>query len=289
MEIVTADFLLAMLRCATPLIFAALGVLLAERAGVIHVSVEGTMLAGALAGVLGVAYWGNVWMGVLLSIIVGIVTGLILAGMYVYLPGEQIIMGFMFNFVTIGITSVIYRLTVGKTAAMLTITPPTFFNVSSFTLVAFILVGVMWWFLFRTGPGLKIRATGEDALAAHVAGVNVARVRAVNLIIAAVLSSVGGASLSVGWVRSFIENITFGRGYIALAAVYCGRWNPLIVLATCLVFGAGEALAFRAQAGLVGINPYYLFMVPYALTILVIALAGKGRGPVDAGKPFIRR
>ena len=111
----------------------------------------------------------------------------------------------------------------------------------------------------------------------------------ISLIIAAVLSSVGGASLSVGWVKSFIENITFGRGYIALAAVYCGRWNPLIVFAICLVFGAGEALAFRAQAGLVGINPNYLFMVPYALTILVIALAGKGRGPADAGKPFIRR
>jgi simple sugar transport system permease protein len=136
---------------------------------------------------------------------------------------------------------------------------------------------------------LKIRATGENALVAHAAGVNIARVRAVNLIIAAVLSSVGGAALSVGWVRTFIENITFGRGYIALAAVYCGRWNPLIVLAICLVFGAGEALAFRAQAGLVGINPFYLFMVPYALTILVIALAGKGRGPADAGKPFIRR
>lgn len=289
MEIVTADFLLAMLRAATPLIFAALGVLLAERVGIIHVSVEGTMLAGALAGVLGVAYGGNVWMGALLSIIAGIVTGLMLVGMYVYLPGEQIVMGFMFNFVTIGITSVIYRLTVEKTAAMLTITPLTFFNISSFTLVAFILVGVMWWFLFRTGPGLKIRAMGEDALTTYASGVNVPRVRAVNLIIAAVLSSVGGASLSVGWVRSFVENITFGRGYIALAAVYCGRWNPLIVLAVCLVFGAGEALAFRAQAGLVGINPYYLFMIPYALTILVIALAGKGRGPADAGKPFIRR
>lgn len=289
MEIVTADFLLAMLRCATPLIFAALGVLIAERVGVIHVSVEGTMLAGALAGVLGVAYGGNVWMGVLLSIIVGIGTGLILAGMYVYLPGEQIVMGFMFNFVTIGITSVIYRLTIEKASAMLAVTPPTFFNISSFTLVAFILVGVMWWFLFRTGPGLKIRATGEDALAAHAAGTNVARVRAVILIIAAVLSSLGGAFLSMGWVRGFIENITFGRGYIALAAVYCARWNPLIVLAICLVFGAGEALAFRAQAGAVGINPYYLFIAPYALTLLVLALAGKGRGPADAGKPYIRR
>jgi len=289
MEIVTADFSLAMLRCATPLIFAALGVLLAERVGVIHVSVEGTMLAGALAGTIGVAYWGNVWMGVLLSIIVGIVIGLILAGMYVYLPGEQVVMGFMFNFVTIGITSIIYRLTVEKTAAMLAVTPPTFFNISSFTWVAFILVGVMWWFLFRTGPGLKIRATGEDALAAHAAGTNVARVRAVTLIIAAVLSSVGGAFLSMGWVRGFIENITFGRGYIALGAAYCGRWNPLIVLAVCLVFGAGEALAFRVQVGAVGINPNYLFMVPYVFTILAIALAGKGRGPADAGKPYIRR
>lgn len=289
MEIGIEGLLSAMLRCATPLIFAALGVLIAERAGVLHISVEGTMLAGALAGVLGVAYWGNVWMGVLLSIIVGIVTGLILVGMYVYLPGEQIVMGFMFNFVALGITSVIYRLTIEKTAAILSVTPPMFFNISSFTLVALILVGVVWWFLFRTGPGLKIRAVGEDALAAHAAGTNIARVRAVNLIIAAVLSSLGGAYLSMGWVRGFMDNITLGRGYIALAAVYCGRWNPFIVLLACLVFGAGEALAFRVQAGAIGINPYYFFMIPYVLTILVIALTGKSRGPTDAGKPYIRR
>ena len=289
MEIGIEGFLLATLRGATPLIFCALGVLLAERAGVLHISVEGAMLLGALAGVLGVVFGGNVWMGVLTSITVGIVSGLILAVMMVYLPTDQIVIGLMFNLLSIGITSFLFRLTLEKAQVILPVIPSIFSGISSFTLVALISAGVMWYFLFRTGPGLRIRAVGEDAHAAHAAGTNIARVRLVILTIAAVLSSLGGAYLSIGWVRGFTDNVTLGRGYIALAAVYCSRWNPLIVLVVCLVFGAGEALAFRAQAGAVAFNPYYVFMIPYVLTILVVALTGKGRGPADAGKPYIRR
>lgn len=289
MEIGIESFLSATLRGATPLILAALGVLIAERAGILHISVEGTMLAGALAGVLGVVFGGNVGMGVLASITVGIVTGLILASMMIYLPADQIVIGLMFNLVTIGITSFIYRLTMEKTQVILPVIPPIFFNISFFTFGALILVGVMWWFLFRTGPGLKIRAVGEDAHVAHATGTNITRVRVVIMIIASVLSSLGGAYLSIGWVRGFTDNVTLGRGYIALAAVYCSRWNPLMVLVVSLIFGAGEALAFRAQAGAVGINPYYVFMIPYVLTILIVALSKQSRGPADAGKPYIRR
>lgn len=289
MEIGIGDFLSATLRGATPLLFCALGVLLAGRAGVLHLGVEGTMLIGALASVLGTVFGGNPWMGVLASIMAGVAFGLILAVLTVYLPTDQVAIGIMFNLVSIGITSFILRLVIEEIDVILPVIPPIFFGISSFTLVALISAGVMWWLLFRTGPGLKVRATGEDAHAAHAAGTNIARVRLAILTIASVLSSLGGAYLSIGWVRGFTDNVTLGRGYIALAAAYCSRWNPLIVLVVCLVFGAGEALAFRAQAGAIGVNPYYVFMVPYVLTILVVALAGRGRDPAEVGKPYIRR
>ena len=95
--------------------------------------------------------------------------------------------------------------------------------------------------------------------------------------------------MTIGWVRSFTDNITMGRGFIALAAVYCGRWNPLLAVAACIIFGVGEALAFRALVSGSGVNTYYYLMIPYLLTLIVVGLAGKGGAPADVGKPYIRR
>jgi simple sugar transport system permease protein len=285
-------FILATLRAATPLIFCALSVVLAERAGVVHIGVEGVMLAGALAGILGVVFWGDAYLGILLSIMVGILFGLILAVITVYLPSDQIVTGIVFNIFSLGLTSFVFRLAAEKNAAVQALIPalPTvIFGLSPFMVVALIFTVVMWWFMFRTGPGLKIRSMGEDAHASHAAGINIIYTRMLVLTVAAALSAVGGAALTIGWVRSFTDNITLGRGFIALAAAYCGRWNPLWAAAASLLFGASEALAFRAQAAGSGLNPHYYMMIPYVLTLLVVAIAGKVRAPADVGRPYIKR
>ncbi len=102
------------------------------------------------------------------------------------------------------------------------------------------------------------------------------------------LCGLGGAALGLAWVQSFTDNLTMGRGFIALAAVYFGRWNPLLAFGACLLFGAGEALAFRAQAVGMGLNPYYYLMLPYVLTLIAVGIFGKARGPREAGKPYLR-
>lgn len=291
-ESLFGPFLFATLRAATPLIFCALSVVLAERSGVVHIGVEGVMLIGALAGILGVVFLGEAYMGIFLSIIVGIIAGLILSFITIYLPSDQIVTGIVFNIFALGLTSFIFRLAAEHNKAVQALIPavPTVvFGLSPFMIMALIGTVLMWWFLFRTGPGLKVRSMGEDAQAAHAAGINVTRSRMIILIIACVFSALGGASLTIGWVRSFTDNITMGRGFIALAAAYSGRWNPWMAAGACLIFGAGEALAFRAQAAGSGLNPNYYLMFPYILTLLIVALTGKGRAPADVGRPYVRR
>jgi len=295
------DFLLAVLRAATPLLFCALGVLACERAGILNIGVEGSMLAGALAAVLGAVFTGNPWLGVAAAILTGLLAGLVLAGMTVYLPADQIATGIAFNLVSIGVTSFIYRLLVeggvrlmapslnwGQAGgwlepltARLAIIPP-------LTLLALILVIGVQVLLFSTGPGLLWRSVGESARAAHAAGLSVLRVRSLALLGGSVLGALGGAALTLGWVPTFVDNMTMGRGFIGLAAVYFGRWRPDLMFFACLLFGAGEALAFRAQAMGAGLNPYYYLMLPYVLTLAAVAIVGMAMGPRDAGKPFLR-
>ncbi|AOQ25108.1 hypothetical protein MTAT_00940 [Moorella thermoacetica] len=283
------SFLLSTVRSATPLIFGALAVLLAERAGVMNIGVEGAMLGGALAGILGMIYAGSVWIGVLAALVTGILLGLALAYMSVCLPTDQVSVGIVFNVAMLGLTSFIFRVG-GKQAQEIVAGVTTqIFGLSPFTILALILTVGMWWFLFCSGPGLKLRSAGENAHGAEAAGVNVFSLRIIVLVIAGMLSALGGAALTLGWVRSFSDNVTMGRGFIALAAVYFGRWNPILATLAALIFGAGEALAYRAQAvGSSGSSFYYL-MLPYVLTLVAVALTGQARGPADVGKPYIRR
>lgn len=289
MEILSGDFIIATLRAATPLILAALGVLLAERAGVMFIGVEGVMLAGALVGVLGVIYGGSAWSGVLATLAVGILLGLLLAYVTVHLPTEQVATGIAFNIASLGLTSFVFRLAADRAQGLIPGVPSIIWGISPFALTAILFTITMWWFLFRTGPGLKLRSVGENSHAASAAGINVVTVRSLAVIAAAVLAALGGAALTMGWVRSFADNVTLGRGFIALAAVYFGRWNPIFAIGAALLFGAGEALAFRAQAAGAGINPYYYLMLPYVLTLVIVGITGQARGPGDVGKPYLRR
>ena len=299
-EGVAVGFALSVLRAATPLVFCALGVLLAERAGVLNIGVEGMMLAAALTAVLTAVLTGNAWLGVAAACVVGASCGLALGGLTVLLPADQVVSGVAFNIAAQGLTSFIYKVTVVRGVQL--IAPATLISLvgpdshpgfwgslSPLTYGAFVLAIAAQVFLFRTGPGLLWRSLGESARASHASGVNVRRARMVALVVSGLLCGLGGASLTLAWVRSFTDSITMGRGFIALAAVYFGRWHPLLAVLSCLLFGAGEALAFRAQALGTGLNPFYYLMLPYVLTIVAVTLMGRAVGPKEAGRPYLGR
>lgn len=291
------DFGLMTIRTATPLLLAALAVLLAERSGVMHIGVEGAMLLGAFTAVLAAVVTGDPWLGVLMGIAVGLLAGVVLATITVVLPTDQIVMGIAFNISMVGLTSFLFRMTADRTrgiTAPLPFAPErlqelpvigALFTISPLAWIALGLAAGTWYFLYRSGPGLLYRSVGESSHAALAAGINPRRVRFVALMLAGMLSGLAGAALTVGWIRAFSDNITLGRGFIALAAVYFGRWNPAWAVVACFLFGAGEALALRAQAA--GGNPHYYFMLPYLLTMFVVGITGRARAPQDVGKPFL--
>ncbi|MGI6235837.1 MAG: ABC transporter permease [Christensenellales bacterium] len=282
------DFILASMRAATPLIFGALGVVTAERAGVRLLANEGVMLLAALTSVMGTVYTGSLLLGILISLIIGAITGLLLAAMKVWIPTNQTIVGIGINISMVGLTSYIFRL--GGDKLRVTVPKvPNVFGFSIFDILAIVLVIAVWIFLFKTGPGLKLRSLGESAVASDAAGINVLKVRTITLMVACIFSSLGGIALSIGWVRVFTDNMVMGRGFIAMAAVYFGKWNPLLTTISAIMFGAAEALAFRAQAFSTSISSFYFFMIPYVLTLVAVALSGRMKGPADVGKPYIRR
>jgi general nucleoside transport system permease protein len=295
-------FVLASIRAAMPLTIAAQGVLLSERAGVLNIGVEGEMLGGSLTGVLVAVVTGNVWLALLAAMAVGLLLGFLQGVFTVILPADQVVVGVAMNLTMLGATSFVYKLTIDHGVNL--IAPATLeavttglkgvpvlgvlASISPLAYFALLLTILMYLYLFWTGPGLLLRSMGESAYAADSAGLNVRKVRFVMTGISGMICALAGAALTLAWVRSFTDNVTLGRGFIALAAVYFGRWNPLLAAAACLLFGAGEALAFRAQALGAGLSPFYYLMLPYVLTIATVGFMGRQAGPHDAGKPYRR-
>jgi simple sugar transport system permease protein len=291
------EFVLSALRVATPIMIVALGVLVAERAGVLFLGVEGVMLCGALFGILGAVFMGDPWVGVVWGLGAGLVMGVVNAALIVWLPTDQVVMGLAMNIAAIGLTSFIFRLSADDLQQM---SPPLGWSVPDglaenpiaaflFALpplvwLAIVLYLVVWYLLFRSASGLLLRSVGQNVKAARSAGINVGLVRTVSLVIAGGFAGLGGAALTVGWARSFSDDITAGRGFVALAAVYFGRWYPRSTLFGCLLFGLGEALALRTQV--LGGNAHFYLMIPYLLTVCVLAFAESGRAPREVGKPY---
>lgn len=293
--ILDPDFLFGALRTATPLMFVGLGVLIAERSGMLFMGVEGVMLLGAFCGFLGAGMLDNAWLGIACGVLAGFAGGGVLVLLTVLIPANQVVIGLAFNIVCAGVTSFAFRVTSMSAPSM---TPPLhlpapdwlaavpgmrlLLAVPALTWVALLLALATSWVLFRTAAGLMLRSAGHNRHAAVSAGVDVTMVRGVALAAAGAFAGLGGAALTVGWIRSFSDDVTLGRGFIALAAVYFGRWYPRWTIAACLVFGLGEAMAFRAQA--LGGNPHFYLMAPYLLTLFGVAVAGRVRGPREAGR-----
>jgi len=294
----------AMLRYATPLIFASLGGLFSERSGVINIALEGMLLTGAFFAVLGADLTNTWYLGVLIGMAAGGVLALIHAVFSVSLRADQIVSGTALNFLAFGLTTYLYLNRYGAegTPTDLPEVPDVhlpviedigfdgdiFGQMNLLIWLGLALVIVTWVVVFRTPSGLRLRSAGENPLAAETAGLSVVRTRYLAVITSGVLAGAGGAYLSIGFVHSFSQNMTVGKGFIALAALIFGRWRPGGALMAALLFGFSTALAQRLPV--FSPSAATLFQaLPYVLTLVAVAgLVGRSIPPAAIGRPLER-
>jgi general nucleoside transport system permease protein len=274
---------------ATPLLLAALGENVVQKAGVVNVGLEGMMLLGAFAATLATLSTGTAYMGVGMAAVVGALIALLFALFAVKLTANQVVVGVVINLLALGLTGTIYRAKFGATGTSLVTPslPKIGANLTLLTLFALLGVVGVWWWLHKTRGGLELRACGEQPTAAEAAGVHVGRVRILALLFGGAMAGMAGAFLSVGDGNTFIENMTDGRGFIALAIVTSGRWNPVGCLIAALVFGLAQALQFQWQA--LGLKLPYQFLValPYLVTLIVLTAGGRwSQAPAALGRPY---
>lgn len=290
-------------RMATPILFAALGLLLINRSGLINIGAEGIMLMATLTAVMGTYYSGNPWVGMLCAMATGAAMGLLFAFLTVSVRANQIVVGAAFNILGTGGSAMLYRIVFGTESQLMNVNGFSSIHIPVLSdipflgravfsqmppvYIAFALVPVMSYFLFKTPTGLNLRSVGENPKAADTLGINVYRIRYVATIVGCTLIAMGGAFLSTGLLRFFSEGMVAGRGYIALAAVIFGRYKPMGVLLATLLFSFGNVIANTLQASGSAIPYNLLVMIPYILTIVALAgFGGKAVAPAAAGKPY---
>ncbi len=297
------SFLEASVRLGTPLALAALGETITERSGVINIGLEGSMIAGALGGALGALWLGSAGFGVLVGAGGGVLVAAVFALFSIGLGADQIITGTAVTLGGLGFTGAIYQARFGATGTALTLpTLPALpvpvldripvvggalFDQAPTVYLAYVLAPALWFFLFRTASGLELRAVGEEPSAARAAGVRVRRTRLWATLFGGALGGVAGAHLALAHAGTFAENMSAGRGFIAIAVVVLGRWDPVWVLLAALFFGAASALQFLLQT--LGLSvPYQLFLAfPYLVTLAALAgWVGRSRAPAALGLPW---
>jgi ABC-type uncharacterized transport system permease subunit len=294
----------AMLRFATPLVFAAMGGILCERSGVINIGLEGMMLMGAFFGIFVADLSGSWFVGALAGMAAGGVLAIVHAVFSIALRADQVVSGFAVNFLALGITGYVFvahygdQGTPGDVPRVPELTIPgiedldflgtAIGSASVLTWVALLLVPLLALYMFRTASGLRLRSVGEKPRAADSVGVPVLRTRYMAVIASGLLAGLGGVFLSVGLVGSFNENMTDGRGYIALAAVIFGSWRPAGALAAALLFGFSSAVAQRLPAFSESLAVLFQAL-PYVLVLIVVAgLIGRSRPPAAIGVPYVK-
>ena len=297
-EIFTFALLFSSIRLATPLIFAALGGMFSERSGVINIALEGLMLAGAFTAAVMTYELSNPYLGFLCGIVSGAALALVYAIAVIKFEADQVVAGFSISLLMLGLPSVISGAlydSAGSTEQIdkVFLLPELFNNrISIASILAFLLVPICWYVLYKTPFGLRLRATGENPAAADAAGVNVINLRYTAVIISGILAGAGGAYLSIGQSSLFTRGMTAGRGYIALAALILAKWKPVPVLFACLFFGFTEALSIQIQGVIKlpsgeDIPVQFIQMIPYVLTIIVLAgFIGLSRAPKALGIPY---
>ncbi len=300
----SVDFISATIRLSIPLVFLSVGELFAERSGVVNIGLEGMMLFGAFAAVAGTFATGSPWAGVLFSIVAGAIFAALLAYVAVSLAGDQIVTGIALNIAALGLTTFLSRTLWGigknpKVSAFqainikgwtdLPVVGEILFHHTPLTYLAFLILPIASWILFRTRWGLHINAVGEYPRAADSLGVSVPGVRYLTIIISGMLAGIGGAYLSISQLDSFVEGMTGGRGFIALAIVIVAKWFPYRAAGVALLFGAIEALSLRIEALGFPVSFQILRMLPYLLTLLVYAgVVGSTRMPAAITLPYTK-
>ncbi len=295
---ITEAVLASAVRHSTPLILGALCGLLGERAGVINIGIEGQMLMAAFVGFLFNAWTGNLLIAVVAGLLTGAVLGLLLAFMSVTLKIDQIIGGTVINIIAIGLTGYFYQVglsTEGKLQpialgplADIPLVGTVFFDNPPITYAAIVLVFLVHYVIFHTRWGLRTRAVGEHPRAADTVGVNVYWMRYANVIMGGAVAGLGGVFLTLEAVGSFERLMTNGRGFVALACMLFGKYTPFGAWGAALLFGLTSAIQTQLQfAGTVQIPHQFIGMIPYVMTILVLAgFVGRTRVPAADGIPY---
>jgi general nucleoside transport system permease protein len=303
----------ATLVFATPLTYAAIGGMFSERSGVVNIGLEGMMLIGAFFGAYGADKTGSWAFGILIGIASGCALGLVHAFFAIQLRANQIVGGTAINFLALGITGYLYNDIYGNNGTpnnlpaipnvhfgFLSSIPPhglgsflenVFGNLNLMIWLSYLVLILSWLILFRTALGLRIRSVGEHPRAADTVGISVYATRYVSVIASGGLAAMGGVFLSIGFVNSFTENMTAGRGFIALAALIFGRWRPFGAFGATLLFGFASALAPQFQ----NVDAWQTYgtlfeALPYVLTLIAVAgLIGRSIPPAADGKPYVRQ
>ena len=300
-----AGMLASTVAAATPIAFGGLSGVMCERVGVINIGIEGMLLTGAFMGAF-VGSLAGPWMGVAAATVAGGLMALLLAVLAIRYRVDQIIAGVVINILALGLTSFLSSQLMVQDAARynspdilsrvpvpglasIPVIGPILFNQNIFVYGLFVIVAIMTFALFKTRWGLRSRAVGEHPKAADTLGINVYRTRYRNVVTGGLIAGFGGAFFTLGTVGSFNENMTGGRGFIGLAAMIFGRWHPVGAFAAALVFGFADALQVRLAILNVNIASEFLAMIPYLVTIIVVAgLVGRSRPPAADGQPYIK-
>ena len=299
-------FVNTMVVFATPLLIAAIAGIIAERTGVLNIGLEGFMLAGAFMSAWVAGGDGSLAAGLLAALATGLVIGALYGLVVVHLRADQVAVGIAFNIFVLGATAYGYSLVISaqgqpamQTGSLGDLRVPLLadlpwlgpvFDQPWITFVGYALVPILFVVLFRTGLGVRARACGEYSAGAQAAGLNVARWRLAATAISCMLAAMAGAYLVLGDAHQFVNNMSAGKGYIALAVVILGRWNPFGAVAAAVLFGGAEALNFEAQSGsILGLEPPVTLVqtLPYVFTLVAVTLVGRRvRPPAEDGKPL---
>ncbi len=295
--------LAAAIRITTPIALAAMGGAFSERSGIINIGLEGMILCGAFAAVLGSFYTGSPWLGVFLSLLLGGFIGALFACFTIKFKADHVVTGVGLNILALGATTYLMQVLWGckgsspNVKGLSEVSIPIIKDIpvigkllgthSPLVYIMFLLVFAGWLLLFKTPLGLRIRITGEHPEAADTLGINIKGIQYFSVILSGCLAGLGGAYLSLGQLNWFSMNMSAGRGYMALAANIFGHWNPLGCLAASFLFSYTDALQMRLQSLNIGIAHELIQMLPYILTIIVLAGAVvRSRPPAALGEHY---
>lgn len=295
------NWLQASIRLSAPLVLTSIGAVYNERVGIINISIEGSMLVGALAAVAGTFFTGNVAIGTICAIAAGGLLAVVHAYLTVARNTSHLVAGLALNFFALGATNMGFALLFPtertRVATYPVLSPPglrgvpflgpVIFNQTVIVWIALILPLVSGWVLYRTSWGLNIRAVGEDPHAVASAGLSVFRLRYVGVILSGVFAGLGGSALALTELGYFAPNMTGGRAFVVLAANVVGNWNPIGVAASCLLYGAADALQLRIQTFGSAIPYQFFVMAPYLVTVAALAgFVGRVAVPKTLGEPY---